>query len=174
MEEEIVCVRWKDLAVDSLAWKRLWVKDTRPWELWWRGQVFVNSLMRPMVSHFLSAFWRLSAGQERPLDDFFCLSSSTIGSTLGERRRERRIHKDNILLKVVFQEFYVSLFFPLFLYLVLVFFESLGRQGARDHDQATLERQEITKCPWNLECFLEDLFLGSQWSIILWLYLVIC
>ena len=23
------------------------------------------------------------------------------------------------------------------------------------------------KCPWKIECFLEDLFLGSQWSIIL-------
>ena len=26
---------------------------------------------------------------------------------------------------------------------------------------------EIEKCPWKIECFLEDLFLGSQWSIIL-------
>ena len=25
----------------------------------------------------------------------------------------------------------------------------------------------IEKCPWKIECFLEDLFLGSQWSIIL-------
>ena len=26
---------------------------------------------------------------------------------------------------------------------------------------------EVEKCPWKIECFLEDLFLGSQWSIIL-------
>ena len=25
----------------------------------------------------------------------------------------------------------------------------------------------VEKCPWKIECFLEDLFLGSQWSIIL-------
>ena len=25
----------------------------------------------------------------------------------------------------------------------------------------------IEKCPWKIGCFLEDLFLGSQWSIIL-------
>ena len=25
----------------------------------------------------------------------------------------------------------------------------------------------VRKCPWKIDCFLEDLFLGSQWSIIL-------
>ena len=27
--------------------------------------------------------------------------------------------------------------------------------------------ERLRKCPWKIECFLEDLFLGSQWSIIL-------
>ena len=31
----------------------------------------------------------------------------------------------------------------------------------------TVERyDDERKCPWKIECFLEDQFLGSQWSII--------
>ena len=49
-------------------------------------------------------------------------------------------------------------------------------QLQQTEDQSSMEKWNKTteKCPWKIECFLEDLFLGSQWSIILWLYLVIC
>ena len=36
-----------------------------------------------------------------------------------------------------------------------------------DENEGRTRDERLTKCPWKIECFLEDLFLGSQWLIIL-------
>ena len=48
--------------------------------------------------------------------------------------------------------------------------KGFGREKDKEIEKELEKRKgkgNVKKCPWKIECFLEDLFLGSQWSIIL-------